>query len=167
MKHTKFSPLLVATALLFGCQQSDISADSAAAADGVVKKSTAELDTYIATLKGKVVLVNYWATWCPPCRREIPGFVDLQKQYGGRGLQIVGLSLDDPPLSKVSKFARDNKMNYPIFVVGEDALTKWGSFEGIPMTFLLDATGKKVWEHEGFATAATFEKEIKKHLPKS
>jgi len=121
----------------------------------------ADVDAYLAGLKGKVVIVDFWATWCPPCRQEIPGFIELQKTYGGQGLVVVGLSLDDA-VEPVKEFYASNKMNYPVFVVGEDTTRAWGNIEAIPATFILDQAGQRVGEpHVGFAPKEEFESRIK------
>ncbi|MBI5395004.1 MAG: TlpA family protein disulfide reductase [Verrucomicrobia bacterium] len=139
------------------------------AAPATTPKTTAEIktlkkadvDAYLAGLKGKVVIVDFWATWCPPCRQEIPGFIELQKTYGDKGLVVVGLSLDDA-VEPVKEFYAKNGMNYPVFVVGEDTTKTWGNIEAIPTTFILDKTGQKVGEpHVGFAPKEEFENKIK------
>jgi thiol-disulfide isomerase/thioredoxin len=120
----------------------------------------ADVDAYLAGLKGKVVIVDFWATWCPPCRQEIPGFVELQKTYGDKGLVVVGLSLDDSA-EPVKEFYAKNKMNYPVFIVGEDTTKAWGNIEAIPATFILDKAGQKVGEpHVGFVPKEKFEEQI-------
>ncbi len=118
--------------------------------------------TSLADFRGKVVVLDFWATWCPPCKREIPDFINLQKAYGSKGLQIVGIALDEP--DKVVDFAQQNGMNYPV-LLGDDAIAaKYGGIDGIPTTFLIDKQGKIVSRFEGFRPREVFESEIKKLL---
>ena len=116
----------------------------------------------LADFRGKVVVLNFWATWCPPCRREIPDFIDLQREYGSRGVQIVGIALDEP--EKVQAFARQNGMNYPVLLGSDEISMKYGGIEGIPTTFIIDRDGKIVNRFEGFRPREVFEAEIKQLL---
>ncbi len=121
----------------------------------------ADVEACLAGLKGKVVIVDFWATWCPPCRQEIPGFIELQKTYGDKGLVVVGLSMDDD-VEPVKEFYAKNGMNYPVFVVGEDTVKAWGNIKAIPTTFIFDKDGKKVGEpHVGFVPKEKFEEQIR------
>jgi thiol-disulfide isomerase/thioredoxin len=159
MKHRLLLGLLVTAIALAGCteRREPMTVDLASVS------VPPEVKKYLQTAQGKVVLVNFWATWCGPCRLEVPGFVALQKKYGAQGLRIVGLSLDDSAQT-MNDFARRNEVNYPVFLVDEDTVSAWGNFDGIPTTFLFDANGKQVWVHEGYAASDQFEKEIKKLL---
>lgn len=116
----------------------------------------------LASFRGKVVVLDFWATWCPPCKREIPDFVDLQKEYGSRGVQILGIALDEP--DKVQAFARQNGMNYPVLLGTDEVSMQYGGIEGIPTTFVIDKNGKIVSKFEGFRPREVFEGEIKKLL---
>ena len=160
MKRSTLFGISIAMALTLGCREtrSDARSDTA---NAVGKLSAADLRQVVASLEGKVVLVNFWATWCGPCRVEIPSLVAIKERYGSDGLQILGLSIDEGPVENVAAFARENKLNYPVYVIEVDAAELWGSFESIPMTLLLDAQGKKVWEHEGLVTGEVLEKQIK------
>jgi len=116
----------------------------------------------LSDFRGKVVVLDFWATWCPPCRREIPDFIDLQKEYGSQGVQVVGIALDEP--DKVQAFARQNGMNYPVLLGSDEISMRYGGIEGIPTTFIIDKSGKIVNRFEGFRPRQVFETEIKKLL---
>jgi thiol-disulfide isomerase/thioredoxin len=114
----------------------------------------------LSSYKGKVVLLNFWATWCGPCKAEIPGFVELQAKYQD-DLVIVGFSVDDPA-DKAKAFAAEYKMNYPILLGEgrEDVQDAYGPIWGIPASFLISKDGKVCRKHLGIAPKAVFEKEI-------
>ena len=119
-------------------------------------------DVSLSSFKGKVILLNFWATWCGPCKAEIPGFVELQNQYGKDGLVIVGYSVDDEA-PKARAFANEYKMNYPVLLgLGrEDVQDAYGPIWGIPASFIISREGKVCQKHLGIAPKAVFEKEIK------
>jgi thiol-disulfide isomerase/thioredoxin len=119
-------------------------------------------DVSLSSFKGKVILLNFWATWCGPCKAEIPGFVELQDQYGKDGLVIVGYSVDDDA-PKAKAFADQFKMNYPILLgLGrEDVQDAYGPIWGIPASFIIGRDGRVCQKHLGIAPKAVFEKEIK------
>ena len=115
-----------------------------------------------AALKGKVVIVNFWATWCPPCRAEIPDLIALQDKYKDQ-LQIIGISDDDDPPATVKKWAVDHKMNYPI-VMSTDALRKvFTGVAALPTSFIVSRESRVVMRHVGMLTAARTEAETR-HL---
>ncbi len=115
----------------------------------------------LADFKGKVVILDFWATWCPPCRAEIPGFVALAKKYGAQGLAVVGVALDQGGEGLVKRFVKEQGVNYPV-VLGDDEVVKaFGGIEAIPTTFVLDRSGRIVSHHVGFTDRKEFVKEIK------
>ena len=110
--------------------------------------------------QGKVVLLNFWATWCGPCKAEIPGFVELQAQYKDK-LTIIGYSVDDTP-ELAKKYAEEYKINYPILLGEgkEDVQDAYGPIWGIPASFIISKDGKVCRKHMGIAPKAVFEKEV-------
>jgi thiol-disulfide isomerase/thioredoxin len=114
----------------------------------------------LASFKGKVVLLNFWATWCGPCKAEIPGFVELQEKYRDQ-LTIIGYSVDDTA-ELAKKYAAEYKMNYPILLGEgrEDVQDAYGPIWGIPASFLISKDGLVCRKHMGIAPKAVFEKEI-------
>jgi len=116
----------------------------------------------LADYKGKVILVNFWATWCPPCKAEIPGFIALQDQYKDQGLVILGISGDDDP-ETLRAFASEWKINYPM-IVGRDEhelLDAYGPIYGYPISVIVGRDGAVCGKHIGPATKEQFEREIK------
>jgi thiol-disulfide isomerase/thioredoxin len=109
-------------------------------------------------LKGKVVVVDFWATWCGPCVKEIPGYVELQKKHADRGLVIVGLSLDSKGEEAVRPFAKRMKVNYPLALATPEVIAAFGDIESIPTTFLIDRDGKIRHRKVGLMDAAEYEK---------
>jgi thiol-disulfide isomerase/thioredoxin len=124
-------------------------------------KDTDGRDVKLASFKGKVILLNFWATWCGPCKAEIPGFVELQKQYA-KDLVVLGVSVDDT-VDKLKPYAAQYKMNYPVLVgLGHDDFQDaFGPMYGIPTSFLISRDGKICKKHMGIASKGEFERDIK------
>ena len=99
--------------------------------------------------RGKVVVLNVWATWCPPCRVEIPGFVDLQRQFREEGVLFVGLSVDKEGLDAVREFAQDRTLNYPQVASAAVAHRKYGKTSTVPRTYVIDKHGQIRYRHTG------------------
>jgi thiol-disulfide isomerase/thioredoxin len=117
----------------------------------------------LSDLKGKVVLLDFWATWCAPCKVEIPHFVEMQKKYGPQGLQIVGLSIDDDA-KPVREFAQKMGMDYPVALADEKLTTQYGGILGLPVAFVIDKNGNIIKKFVGETKPEDFEQEIQKLL---
>ena len=122
------------------------------------------IDVKLAAFKGKPIVLNFWATWCGPCRAEIPSLVELNTQYGNEGKDVVilGISVDDP-IEKLKPYASQMKMNYPVLVGAgrDDVQDAFGPLWGIPVTVFIDRDGRIAKKHSGIASKEQFEQEIK------
>jgi peroxiredoxin len=132
-----------------------------------VLKDSSGKDFNLASQKGKVILLDFWATWCPPCKVEIPWFVEFQRTYGPQGLIVIGISVDDPP-SKLKPFGDEYKVNYPL-LIGEGRRDVKGpkGFNaewGLPQTFVIGRDGKICKKHVGLSVKEHFEAQIKSLL---
>jgi cytochrome c biogenesis protein CcmG, thiol:disulfide interchange protein DsbE len=114
----------------------------------------------LSSYKGKVLLINFWAAWCAPCRGEIPQFTALQDKYGSQGFQTVGISLDDAE-STLRDFCRESKVNYPIVMGNQKIAEAFGGVLGLPTTFLIGRDGRIHAKHEGETDFRKLEQEIK------
>ena len=118
----------------------------------------------LSDLRGKAVLLNFWATWCAPCKIEMPWFVELQNQYGSQGLQIVGVAMDDSSKEDIAKFAKDMGVNYPVLLGKEAVGEAYGGVPALPETFFIGRDGKIVDKIIGLKGKADIEDAIKEAL---
>jgi len=96
----------------------------------------------LSSLRGKAVVLNFWATWCPPCKQEVPWFVEMQNRYGAQGLQVVGINMDDAgDLKDVARFGAENGVNYTLLIGQERVAQQYGGVDSLPTTFYLDRNG--------------------------
>ncbi|MDR3771805.1 MAG: TlpA disulfide reductase family protein [Terracidiphilus sp.] len=119
----------------------------------------------LAAYRGKVVLLNFWATWCAPCQIEMPRFVDWQSRYGPRGLAIVGISMDDNPAT-ARRLSEKLKLNYPVAMGDEKLGELYGGILGLPVTFLIDRHGVVRAVYRGEADLNAIEKQLEPLLPR-
>ncbi len=121
----------------------------------------------LAAHKGKVILLDFWATWCPPCKVEIPWFVEFQTKYGAQGLSVIGVSVDDP-VAKLKPFIAQYKMNYPVLIGDGRTDIKgpagYSAEWGLPKTVLIGRDGRVCKSHIGLSPKERFEQEIKSLL---
>lgn len=118
----------------------------------------------LSDLRGKAVLLNFWATWCGPCKIETPWLVDLQNQYGHDGLQVVGVEMGDDGKDEITKFVKDMGVNYPILIGKEAVGDAYGGVPALPETFFIGRDGKVVDKIIGLKGKAEIEDSIKKAL---
>lgn len=115
----------------------------------------------LADYRGKAVLLNFWATWCQPCKIEMPWFEELQKQYGSQGLQVVGIAMDDASKDEIGKFAKQMGVNYPILIGTESVGDAYGGVQFLPSTFFIDRDGKMVDHIFGLKSRSEIEDDVK------
>jgi len=116
---------------------------------------------HLNDFKGKVVVLNFWATWCVPCKTEIPWFVDFEKTYGPRGFTVLGVSMDEDGWNAINPYVAKAKINYPIVLGNEDVNRAYGGFDALPTTLVIGRDGKVVFLHEGLIARDEYEKEIR------
>lgn len=170
MKFSKIK-LLTVTACLIGC----LIACGAAEKESVVPGSGASTGQVapsfnlknlegqavaLADYKGKVVVLDFWATWCGPCKRIIPDLNKLYQAYQDRGLVVVGISVDRKPESVLPKFIKQFKISYPILIADQTVTQAYGGIKYIPTLFIIDKQGKVFDKHVGGTDYAQLEKKI-------
>jgi peroxiredoxin len=123
----------------------------------------------LADYRGKVVLVNFWATWCGPCEAEIPWFIEFEKKYKDQGFAVLGVSMDDDGWKSVRPYIASHKINYRIMIGSEVVSQQFGEIEALPTSFVLDREGRIASNHVGLVDKVDYQNEIVKLLqdPKS
>lgn len=115
----------------------------------------------LSDYRGKVVLVNFWATWCPPCRTEIPYLIKLQRDYRSRGLQVIGITYPPQKLAQVRRFVRRAKVNYPVGLGTEKTMSRFTTTETLPITVVIGTDGRVRDIIKGILLPEEFEQKIK------
>jgi len=161
----------VLVALGAGCKQR---ASASGGPAQVAIKNLDGKDVTVSQYKGKVVLVNFWATWCEPCKIEIPELIQLQQKYADKGFTILGVAMDDEGKSVVGPFVqtkrydigggKESQMNYPILIGNEEIANKFGGLLGYPTTVLFDKDGKEIHRTTGAISYDEYAKLIEGHL---
>jgi cytochrome c biogenesis protein CcmG/thiol:disulfide interchange protein DsbE len=114
----------------------------------------------LAEYKGKVVLLNFWATWCGPCKIEIPWFIEFEQKYKDRGFSVLGVSMDEEGWEIVKPYIAKNKVNYRILLGTESVAQMYGNVESLPTTFIIDSEGRIASTHVGLVSRSDYENEI-------
>ena len=146
-----------------GVDQGAPSADAGAIGSVAPAFAHSDLDgktVQLSDFKGKVVIVDFWATWCPPCRAEVPDLVRLQSKYGDEGLAVVGLSLDAGGAKDVRPFADEFNVNYTMLIANDETASAYGGILGIPTTFVIDRQGRIAKRFIGLTEYKAFEEAI-------
>jgi thiol-disulfide isomerase/thioredoxin len=118
----------------------------------------------LSDFRGKAVLLNFWATYCGPCKVEIPWFVELQKEYGPQGFQIVGVAMDDASTDEIAKFAKEMSMNYPVLLGKDSVGDSYGGVGVLPVSFFVERDGKLIAREFGLQSRSVFVDHIKQAM---
>ncbi len=127
-------------------------------------KNVAGGELHSADLRGKVLVIDFWATWCPPCRAEIPDYIKLQDKYRQRGIAFVGIAADEAGPEVVAKFGKSMGINYPLVMYTEQLIAAFGGVEALPTTFVIDRKGRVRFKKVGTAPVEDWERVLAKVL---
>jgi peroxiredoxin len=119
---------------------------------------------HLADYRGKVVLLDFWATWCDPCRLEIPWFIEMQRKNKDRGFEVLGVSMDDEGWEVVKPFMKNIGVNYRVLIGNDQTTEMYGGVDALPTTFLIDRQGKIAAVHIGLASRKDFEDGVEQLL---
>ena len=170
MKHPLSLALVLAVAGLLGCGGSGggmesevVRAEDVAApepAPNFTLKDSEGADVSLADYKGKVVLLNFWATWCGPCKIEMPWFVEFQRKYKDQGFTVLAVSLDEEGWDVVKPFLEEMELNFPVLLGNDEMADEFGGIMALPTTLIIDKEGQIVSRHMGLVERAEYEKDI-------
>jgi thiol-disulfide isomerase/thioredoxin len=175
-RRSRISAVLVAVLALAGCTKSKKEIEASMPPDSkrpqapeVSLKDETGATVTLADFKGKVVLINFWATWCGPCEAEIPWFIEFEKKYKDQGFAVLGVSMDDDGWKSVRPYIASHKINYRIMIGSEVVSQQFGEIESLPTSFVLDREGRIASNHVGLVDKVDYQNEIVKLLqdPKS
>lgn len=157
MKRALLLIFLLTSMCLVSCTKSDTGTEklspsqTAGMAPDFVLKDIEGKDIQLSRFKGKMVVLEFWATWCPPCKATIPELIAMQEKYAGKGLVVLGISIDEGGdlASKLSAFSKANKINYPI-LLGDEEISRAYGVMSIPATFLIGKDNKIITAYKGY-----------------
>lgn len=162
--------MVIALMLVFGFNMARKPAPTEASSKALTGKTAPDFTlqavdgktVHLSDYRGKAVVLNFWATWCAPCKIEMPWFVDLQKKYAAEGLQLVGVAMDDATPKEIADFAKQMSVNYPILIGKEAVGQAYGGVPFMPETFYIDRNGKIIENAFGLKSRSEIEDDMKK-----
>jgi peroxiredoxin len=164
MQRRAFSGIALVAVCLLGpvsAPATNTEAEGRKAAPDFALNNSNGASVRLSKYKGKVVLLNFWATWCHGCKLEIPWFTEFESKYKHSGLAVIGVSMDEDGWKSVKPFLKEKKLNYPVVVGNEDLAKLYGGVETMPMTLLIDRDGKIAATHVGMVDKDACESEIR------
>ncbi len=174
MNLLKTSALLLATTslLLYSCSDSEPLAARSKAKQATNQKAAPDFTlkdangsaVKLSDYRGKVVLLNFWATWCGPCKIEIPWFMEFEQQYKNRGFEVLGVAMDDDGWAAVKPYIAEHKMNYRVVLGNDEVANSYGGIDSLPTTFVINREGEIVDTHVGLIGKDDYTSEIKRLL---
>jgi len=129
-------------------------------------KDAGDAEIRLSDYRGKVILLNFWATWCPPCKAEMPWFQEFQRTYSNQGLVVIGISMDAEGWKAVRPYVESSKINYRVAVGDPTLAQKYGGVESLPETLLIDRDGRIAARHVGIVSKSNYERDIVQILKK-
>jgi cytochrome c biogenesis protein CcmG/thiol:disulfide interchange protein DsbE len=164
MSRIHIAAVLIALALLAGCSKTSKLDSGRKQAPNFSLKDAAGATVNLADYRGKVVLVNFWATWCGPCEVEIPWFIEFEQKYKDQGFAVLGVSMDDDGWKSVQPFVAKHKINYRVVIGSEVVSQQFGNIDSLPTSFVLDRQGRIAANHVGLVEKKEYQNEIVKLL---
>jgi len=168
----KIKHLVLLVTLIFfqgvyvSCGESNPSLSRLPSAPNFILKDLNGKKVTLSDFKGKVIILDFWTTWCPPCRAEIPHLIDLYAAYRGRGLEVVGIALEPYNLRGVKDFIQRYRVTYPVLIGDNKVSADYGEIVSIPTTFVITQDAKIYRAYVGYQEKAVFEKDIQTLLRK-
>ena len=161
-------PILPALVLLLvSCSGMPFDIEPSTSPDALPEFSLQDIDGHRFTnsdIEGTVVLLNFWATWCGPCKIEMPWFVEFQRKYKDQGFTVLAVSLDEDGWEVVRPFAEENDFNFPVFLGDDTVAEEFGGIYALPTTLIADKSGNIMFRHTGLVPKAKYEREIEELL---